>query len=106
MLSTAARSVSLVAAERHEHALADRDRVRAHRQRLGHVGARADAAGDDELHLAGMLSSSSASTAWRTAASVGMPTCSMNTSLRRRRATLHAVDHDDVGAGVNASFTS
>ena len=41
-----------VAVERDQGSRADVDRVGAQRQGLGHVGAAADAAGDDELHLA------------------------------------------------------
>src|SRR6185312_7523759 len=41
-----------VAAERDQRSDADRDSIRAKRQRLGHVGSAPDSAGDDELHLA------------------------------------------------------
>ncbi len=41
-----------VAAQGHQHGLADRDGVGAERERLGNIGPRADSARHNELHLA------------------------------------------------------
>ena len=77
------------------------DRIGAHRQRLGHVGAGANAAGDDELHLPAHVEilerlDRLAHRRERRDADV-----LDEHRLRRGGAALHAVDHDHVGAGMN-----
>ena len=90
-----------VVAHRDQRRRADRDRVRAERERLGDVGARADPAGDDQLHLPvhpelGQRLDGEAHGGQRRNADV-----LDEDVLRRRRAALHAVDDDHVGAGLH-----
>ena len=90
-----------VAAQRDQRRGADRDRVGAQRQRLGDVGAAADAARDDQLHLAVHVEllqrlDRLAHRRQRRDADV-----LDEHVLRRAGAALHAVDHDHVGAGLD-----
>ena len=91
----------IVVAERDQRRGADRHRVGAERQRLGDVGAVADAARDDELHLAvhaeilQRLHGRADRGERRDADMLDEHV------LRRRGAALHAVEHHHVGAGLH-----
>ena len=90
----------IIVAERDQRRGADGDGIGAKRQRLGHVGAITDAAGDDQLHLAVHAEllqrlHRRPDRCQRRDADV------LDRLLRRRRAALHAVDHDHVGAGLH-----
>ena len=83
---------------------ADGDGVGAKRERLGHVGAGADAARNDELHLAvhaevleRLHRRLKASERWNT-------DMLDEDFLGGSRATLHAVENDDIGAGLGAGI--
>ena len=91
----------IVVAERDERRGADRHRVGAERQRLGDVGAVADAAGDDELHLAVHAEVLQRLHGRADAGQRRLADMLDEHLLRRRGAALHAVDHDDVGAGLD-----
>ena len=80
---------------------ADRHGVGAERQGLGHVGAVADAAGDDELHLAVHAEILQRLHGRADAGERRLADMLDEHFLRRRRAALHAVDDDDVGAGLH-----
>jgi hypothetical protein len=90
-----------IAAEGDQRGHPDRDRVRAERERLGHVGAAADAAGGDQLH--GVLHAD------LTEGLRGQPDRGQGGNagvldeeiLRGRGAALHAVDHHDVRARLD-----
>ena len=90
-----------IATQRNQHALAQRDGVCAHCECFGHIGSGADAAGDDELHLADHVQVFQcvhrlAQRCQRRDADVFN-----ETGLRRCGAALHAIDHDHVGTGVD-----
>ena len=91
----------IVVAERDQRRGADRDRVGAERQRLGHVGAVADAAGDDELHLAVHAEILQRLHGRADGGERRHADMLDEHFLRRRGAALHAVEHDDVGAGLH-----
>ena len=90
-----------VAAERHQHALADGDGVGPEGQRLGHVGPGANAAGDDQLHLAEDVHLVERLDGQRQGGQRRNAGVLDEHLLRRRRPSLHAVDDDDVGAGFD-----
>ena len=90
-----------VAAERDQCGGADRDRIGAHRQRLGDIGPAADAAGDDQLHLAvlaQLLERLDRLAQGRQGRDAGMLDKDL---LGGAGAALHAVEHDDVGPGLD-----
>ena len=78
-----------VATQGHQHALSDRHRVGAHRQRFRDVGPAANAAGNDQLHDAAHIEI--------------VERLDRLTKRRKRRggAALHAVDDHHVRAGVH-----
>ena len=90
-----------VVAHRDQRRGADRDRVGAERERLGDVGAGADPARDDQLHLAvhaELLERVDGEPHGRQRRDADVLDEDV---LRRRRAALHAVDDDHVGAGLD-----
>ena len=83
---------------------ADRDRVRAERERLGDVGARADPAGDDQLHLPvhpKLLERVDGEPHGRQRRNADVLDENV---LRGRRPALHPVDDDHVGAGLHGEL--
>ncbi len=90
-----------VVPHRHEGRAADRDRVGAERERLRDVRARADAARDDQLHLAvhaELLQRVDGEAHRRQGRDADVLDEDV---LRRGGAALHAVDHDHVGTGLD-----
>ena len=88
----------VVVAKGDERRGANRDRIRAKRQRLGHIGARANAAGQDQLHLTSHAELVQRLNGWADAGERRHADMLDEDVLRRRRAPLHAVEHDDVSA--------
>ena len=94
----------MVVAQRDQRGGADRDRVGAQRQRLGDVGAGADAAGDDQLHLAVHSEFLQRLHGLRDGGQRRDADVLDEHLLGGGGAALHAVDHDDVGAGVHGEL--
>ena len=90
-----------VVAERDERRGADRDRVGTERQRLGHVGAGADAARHDELHLAVHTELLQRAHGGADGRQNRYADVLDEHFLRGGRTALHAVEHDHVGAGLH-----
>ncbi len=80
---------------------ADRDGVGAERERLGDVGAGADAAGDDQLHLAVHAELHQRLDRLRDRGQDRDADVLDEHLLRGGGAALHAVEHDRVGAGLD-----
>ena len=93
--------VRIVVAERDQRRGADRDRIGAKRQRLGDVGAIADAAGDDQLHLAVHAEILQRLHRRRDRRQRRNADMLDEYFLRRGRSALHAIEHHGVGAGFN-----
>ena len=91
----------IVVAEGDQRRSADRDRVGTERQALGHVGAVAHAAGDDELHLAVHAEVLQRPHRGRDSGEGGNAHVLDEHFLGGRGAALHAVEHDGVGAGLH-----
>ena len=91
----------VVVAERNERGGADRHGVRSERQRLGHVAAAADAAGDDQLHLAMHVELLQGADRGADRCQRGDAAVLDEYVLRGGRAALHAIEHDHVGAGLH-----
>ena len=93
-----------IATQGEQHTLTDGHGISAHCHGLGHIGPGADTAGDDKLHLADNahvfqgLDRLTQSGQRRDAGVFD------EDLLRGRRAALHAVEHDHVGAGLDGQL--
>ena len=88
-----------VAAQREEGGHPDGHGVGAERQRLGHIGARADSSGHDQLHLVTGADIPEGLGGHAHGGQGGDAGVLDEDVLGGRRAALHAVDHHDIGAG-------
>ncbi|MPM07838.1 hypothetical protein SDC9_54147 [bioreactor metagenome] len=96
-LAVFGRPFRVVLAKRHQRRGADRDRIGAKREGLGHIGAGADAARDDELHLAVHAQILQRLHRGPDAGKRRLADMLDEHILRRRGAALHAVEHHDIG---------
>ena len=87
----------LVAVERHQRRMADRDRVGAERQGLGHVAAVADAAGIDQRDLAALADLVDGAARLADGGDAGHAGILGGDMRAGAGAALHAVDIDGVG---------
>ncbi len=91
----------IVVADSNQSCSSDRHRIGAERQCLGNVRAGADAAGNDQLHLAMHAEILQRLNGGADAGERRHADIFDEHVLRCRGAALHAVEHDDIGAGLH-----
>ncbi len=94
----------LIAAQRKQHALTDGHRIGAQCQRLGDIGAGANAAGHDQLHLVFHVQVFERIDGLTHRGQRRNAHVLDEGPLRGGRAALHAVDDDDVRAGMHGQL--